>query len=210
MKINLYSIIPAHVRYDRTLYDKSILLYGEIAASANAYGICEEQNNYFSAALNADNRTIARCMTQLVESNHIQRIKEAGKRKIKIIPKMLEVPVGVEIETDELIPKEDISSFVNQLLSLWEKAVNTTVDKKEMYQKIVAQRLSSFTKEDLMIALKNRADFVNKSPWHKVDENRHAAVSIDHLLRSDDAVLRWLNSKVSTKDEEVKLTPFRR
>jgi len=209
MKINLYSIIPAHVRYDRALYDKSILLFGEIAASANAYGICEEQNTYFAMALNADTRTIARCMAQLVDNGHVQRIKEAGRRKLKIVPRTLEIPLGVDIETDDIIPKEDISEFVFQFLSLWEKAVNTTIDKKELYQKLIAQRLSSFTKEELMIALKNRATFVNQSDWHKAEENRQQAVSIDHLLRSDDAVLKWLNSKVKEK-EEGKLTAFKR
>jgi len=60
-----------------------------------------------------------------------------------------------------------------------------------------------------MIALKNRATFVNQSDWHKAEENRQQAVSIDHLLRSDDAVLKWLNSKVKEK-EEGKLTAFKR
>jgi len=208
LKINLYSIIPAHVRYDRTLYDKSILLYGEIAAAANAYGICEEQNQYFVTLLNADTRTIARCLTQLVESGHIQRIREAGKRKIKILPRSLELPTGVDIETDDLVPKEDISEFVQQLLSLWEKAVETKLDKKEMYQRVIAQRLSSFTKEELLTALRNRATYVNQSPWHRADENRQNAVDINHLIRSDDSVLKWLNTKVKEKEED-KLSPFR-
>jgi hypothetical protein len=209
MKINLFSIIPASVRYDRTLGDKSILLFGELMAAANAYGICEEDTRYFSTALNVDNRTIFRSMAQLEEQGHIKRLKENNKRKILVIQRALELPVGVELESDDLIPKADITDFVNQLISSWEKAVQTKVEKKELYTNMIAQRLGSFTKDDLMMALKNRATFVNQSPWHQEPANRQAALSIDTWLKSDETVLKWLNAKYKA-DEPVAVTPFKR
>jgi hypothetical protein len=209
MKISLYSIIPANVRYDRTLSDKSILLFGEINAAANAYGICDENNNYFSVALNVDVRTIARCIAQLVDQGHIQKIKENGRRRIKVIQRGLEAPIGVEIETDEIVPKEDITGFVQQLLTTWEKAVETYIDRKEMYTKMISQRLESFTKDELFVALKNRAVFINQSPWHREPENRQAALSIETLLKSDESVLKWLNAKVKSKEENT-ITPFKK
>jgi hypothetical protein len=209
MKINLYSIIPANVRYDRTLGDKSILLFGEIMAAANAYGICEEDNRYFATALNVDGRTIFRALAQLEDQGHIIRLKENGKRKIRAVQRALELPVGVELETDELVPQEDITAFVEQFLSTWEKVVDTKIEKKEMYRQVIAQRLVNFSKDDLMSALKNRATFVNQSPWHREPENRQAALSIDTWIKSDEAVLRWLNAKYK-KDEPTTITPFKK
>jgi hypothetical protein len=209
MKINLHSIIPANVRYDRTLGDKSILLFGELMAAANAYGICEEDNRYFATALNVDSRTIFRAMAQLEEQGHIKRLKEHNKRKIQVVQRALELPTGVELESDDLIPKEDITDFVNQLISSWEKGVQTKIDRKELYTNMIAQRLGSFTKDDLMVALKNRATFVNQSPWHQEPSNRQAALNIDTWLKSDETVLKWLNAKIKS-DEPVSVTPFKR
>jgi len=206
MKVNLYSILPAHVRYDRTLYDKSILLYGEIAAASNAYGICDESNQHFATCLGVDVRTITRCVNQLCDSGHIDRIREGNRRKFRIVQKGLELPLGVEIETDDLIPKEDITGFVHQFLGLWEKAVETTVNKKELYTNIIAQRLSSFTKDELLVALRNRAMFVQNSEWHRQPENRQMAFSIDTLLKSDESIRKWLNAKAV--EEKVKVKAF--
>lgn len=209
MKINLFSIIPASVRYDRTLGDKAILLFGELMAAANAYSICDADTRYFANALNADNRTIFRAFSQLEEQGHIERIKENGKRRIRIIHRALEIPMGVEIETDELIPKEDISSFVVQFLNVWEKAVKTTIDKKEMYTELIAQRLMRFSKDELMTALKNRATFVNTNDWFRAPDNRQQAVSIDSLIKSDETVRKWLNAKYK-EDEPMTVTPFKK
>lgn len=208
MKINLYSIIPAHVRYDRTLTDKSILLFGEISAAANAYGICEEDNSYFSVALNCDARTITRCVTQLCEAGHLERIKEGGKRKLKIIQRGLEIPLGVEIESDQIVPKEDITSFANQLIETWERALNTKIDKKEMYTELIASRLMNFTKDELMEALRNRASYVNQAPWFKEPENRQMATSLEILLKSNESTLKWLNAKI--KDEKQSVQSFKK
>jgi len=199
MKINLFAIIPAHVRYDRTLSDKSILLFGELAAAANAYGICDENNRYLATALNVDIRTITRCLTQLHDAGHIQKIKENGKRRIKLVPRGLEIPIGVEIETDEIIPKDDISGFANQLFDLWEKLLGTTIDKRELYVELIGQRLVTFSKDELMTAVRNRTTFINQSPWHREPENRQAALSMETLLKSDEATLRWLNAKIKEK-----------
>lgn len=209
MKINLYSILPSNVRYDRTLTDKSILLFGEMNAAANAYGICDENNQYFAIALNVDPRTITRCLTQLIEQGHIQKVQENGKRRFKIIQRGLEPPIGVELESDDLIPKEDISDFVQQFLSTWEKAVSTTIEKKEMYTNLIAQRLQSFTKDELMSSMRNRAKYINSSPWHREPENRQAALSIEVLIRSNEQVHRWLNAKVDEKKDQT-LHAFKR
>lgn len=205
MKTNRYAIIPAEVRYDRALTSTSILLYGEIVAATNAFGVCEEDVGYFAAAMRLDSRSITRCVAQLIENGHLQRITEKGRRKFKTISKPIPLPDDVEV----ILPpvREDIAEFVTAITKTWEKALSTILDKKEGYEDIIRQRLARVDKDDLVEAVKNRIEFVNASDWHQQPENRQSAVDIMQVLGSDSQLLRWLNSKPS---EKIRLIPFQK
>lgn len=206
MRINQYSVIPASVRYDRSLSPQAILLFGEINSSANAYGICDEINQYFTVALNVDVKTVNRCLNQLIDAGHIQRIFEGKTRKLRVILKTLEPPLGVEISLDEIAPKEDLFGFVQQFIGVWEKAVGTTVPKNVDYHDKIGERLKRFTKEQLFTALKNRSNYVNSSEWHKDPANRQSSVDLDLLIGSDDYVINWLNTRVKEPTFRKKIT----
>jgi len=68
---SLYAIIPARVRYDRQLNPVAILLYGEITASLDTYGKCEEDNEYFAKLLNVDIGQIYQSIGLLEHRKHI-------------------------------------------------------------------------------------------------------------------------------------------
>lgn len=204
MKVNHYAIIPSQVRYDRALSSTSVLLFGEISAATNVYGICDEDNDYFSAALRIDVRTVTRCISQLVEQGHIQKIKEDGKRKLRIVTKGLELPPDLEIETIASIPVEDISQFVNQIFHIWETKLETKIDKKELYTEIIRARLAAFSKDDVIVAVQNRIQFVSESSWHNLPENRQSAVDIEQVIADDKKMLKWLNAKPETTQPKLK------
>ena len=42
---NYYSIIPAHVRYDKELKPMEVIMYGELTALSNKYGYSYASNN---------------------------------------------------------------------------------------------------------------------------------------------------------------------
>lgn len=213
MKINHYAVIPAQVRYDRMLTDKSILLFGEISAATNAYGVCEEDNGYFAAAIKIDNRTVTRCISQLVDQGHLQRFKEGGRRKLKIVTKGLPLPEGVDVEMEETKKIEDISGYRELLFNLWDDGLDMIfhnkhhTEKRELYEPVLRQRLQTFTKEELLSSLKNRINYMANSQWWR--DNFQAAATIEPVLKDDASVLRWLNAKPEVVVEQT-LTPIKK
>jgi hypothetical protein len=70
-KKSYYAIIPANVRYDKSLSANAKLLYGEITALCNEKGYCWATNRYFSALYNVHNNTISTWVQQLKKNNYI-------------------------------------------------------------------------------------------------------------------------------------------
>ena len=91
-KPNYYSILPADVRYDRTLRDKAKLLYSEITALSNKDGSCYATNKYFADLYNVSITTISTLISELVEKGYIETefiykdgTQEILKRYLKIL-----------------------------------------------------------------------------------------------------------------------------
>ena len=89
---NYYAIIPANVRYDKTLRPNAKLLYGEITALSNKEGCCWATNSYFANLYDVDSNTISKWISQLNNKGYItisftyKENKEIDKRIIQIAP----------------------------------------------------------------------------------------------------------------------------
>jgi hypothetical protein len=86
-KKSYYAIIPADVRYDKTLKPNAKLLYGEITALCNERGYCWASNKYFSGLYQVEMPTISRWISQLANRGYIKitvDIAAGNTRKIKI------------------------------------------------------------------------------------------------------------------------------
>jgi len=66
-----YAIIPADVRYNKSLSANAKLLYGEITALCNEKGFCWAGNEYFSGLYAVSERTIQRWINQLSGNSYI-------------------------------------------------------------------------------------------------------------------------------------------
>lgn len=79
-----YAIIPANVRYDKSLPPNAKLLYGEVTALCNEKGFCWATNNYFAELYGVSKTTISRWLRDLKEKGYIsiEMIYKEGSKEI--------------------------------------------------------------------------------------------------------------------------------
>lgn len=108
---NYYAVIPANVRYDKTLTDKAKLLYGEITSLSNKDGYCWASNGYFADLYDVTPQAVSKWIKNLEDGGYIHTrliykkgSKEVEKRIIIIAEqKQNEVSTGgLEVSTDSL------------------------------------------------------------------------------------------------------------
>jgi len=69
---NYFAVIPADVRYDKTLSASEKLFYAEIGALTHKDGRCWASRRYFADLYGVDERTISRWTTKLAERGYIE------------------------------------------------------------------------------------------------------------------------------------------
>lgn len=77
-----YAVIPAEVRYDKSLPANAKLLYGEITALCSEKGFCWASNAYFSELYGVSERSVREWIGRLKEAGYIEvniRYKDDGK-----------------------------------------------------------------------------------------------------------------------------------
>lgn len=209
MKLNLFAIIPANIRYDKNLPDGAKLLYAELTAGAGYDGLCDEDTNYFAKALNCNDRTVFRHLMVLEESKYIERVKLNGKRSIKLA---MGFDKHKALTGTEAPPSQEFSdeylSFFKEYISRFENGMSTSLSKSDMYYPVLYNRLAVYSKHELVEALDNRIAFVMGSEWHQQPENKPHISDIMLLIGDDSKMQKWLNTKAN-KVEKDKLKPFK-
>jgi hypothetical protein len=83
MNKSYYAVIPANVRYDKTLPPNAKLLYGEITALCNEKGYCWASNKYFAELYGVANTTISEWIGKLKSAGYVDyKIVDYIKREI--------------------------------------------------------------------------------------------------------------------------------
>ena len=71
MNKGYYAIIPANVRYDKSLTPNAKLLYGEITALCNEKGYCWAGNDYFAGLYDVSKTSISKWISALRDCGYI-------------------------------------------------------------------------------------------------------------------------------------------
>lgn len=75
---NYWAVVPAFVRYNKSLTYLEKILYAEISALSNKMGYCYASNQYFSENFGNSERTIQRSVKHLAELGFISVVSEIG------------------------------------------------------------------------------------------------------------------------------------
>ena len=75
-KPNYYAIIPAEVRYSKTLIPNAKLLYAEITALCNMNGKCTASTEYFCRLYEVSKVSVQKWLKNLEDNNHIRRVNK--------------------------------------------------------------------------------------------------------------------------------------
>ena len=75
-KPNYYAIIPAEVRYSKTLTPNAKLLYAEITALCNMNGKCTASTEYFCRLYEVSKVSVQKWLKNLEDNNHIRRVNK--------------------------------------------------------------------------------------------------------------------------------------
>jgi len=78
---NYYAVIPATVRYDKSIPAGAKIMYGEITALSNQKGYCYASNTYFSKLYDCTPQAISKWIKQLENAGHV-RIEYVGQQGI--------------------------------------------------------------------------------------------------------------------------------
>lgn len=134
---SFYAIIPANVRYDKSLTPNAKLLYGEITALCNKYGYCWAKNKYFADLYNVSNVSISKWINQLIEKGYINstfEYKEGTKEIFKRYLSLVNDPLKEKFNTPHKEKFKDNNTSINNTFNNTIEYNNTLISKNDAFE----------------------------------------------------------------------------
>lgn len=130
-----YAVIPAEVRYDRSLTPNARLLYAEITALLGEDGYCFASNAYFANLYQVNERTISRWIGDLRDKGyvtvHVER-DASGKVILRKIRIAVSAPDGQPVDNFVYTPGQKCQEGVDKNVQYTNLSnTNTKENKKE-------------------------------------------------------------------------------
>lgn len=130
-----YAIIPANVRYDKSLPANAKLLYGEITALCNERGFCWAGDKYFADLYGVSKTTVQNWLKALFENNYISKeieYKEGSKEILHRYIRILEYPTQKNLHTPTQENLRDNNTLINNTKN------NMSSSEKIPYKEIIS------------------------------------------------------------------------
>lgn len=117
-----YAVIPANVRYDKSLSANAKLLYGEISALCNDKGYCWSTNKYFADLYGVSQTSISKWISTLVSKKYlfVKMVYREGTKEI--------LERHLSIVKDPLEGMCDIPPIENKFNTPLEEKLNTPIE----------------------------------------------------------------------------------
>lgn len=185
-----YAIIPANVRYDKTLKANEKLLYGEITCLTQSTGKCFASNDYFANLYGTSKETISRWISNLAQQGYIKTqliykdgTKQIINRYIEInqegIDKIINSPIDEKVK--------DNNTSINTSSVDYDEYKNLWNEFATKYNKTKVAKLTAVRKKQIATRLKDYSNFLEIFKYVLIKSEKS-----DFLLESDFFKLDWL------------------
>ena len=193
-----YAIIPANVRYDKTLPPNAKLLYGEITALCNEKGYCWASNDYFSKLYEVTKASVSSWISKLVKGKYItveMEYKKGSKEILHRYIRLFEYPIQEKLNTpiqEKLIDNNtNINNTINNTINKRSASKTKKSTEKLNYSNIETEYENSF--KELFPNGKLIQDYARnrkriKTLLQKLSEDE--IISVIQKAKSDD----WIKS----------------
>lgn len=185
-----YAIIPANVRYDKTLKANEKLLYGEITCLTQSTGKCFASNDYFANLYGTSKETISRWISNLAQQGYIKTqliykdgTKQIINRYIEInqegIDKIINSPIDEKVK--------DNNTSINTYSVDYDEYKNLWNEFATKHNKTKVAKLTAVRKKQIATRLKDYSNFLEIFKYVLIKSEKS-----DFLLESDFFKLDWL------------------
>lgn len=179
-KPSYFGIIPATVRYDKSLKANAKLLYSELTCLSEKDGYCYASNNYFAKLYEVAPSSISKWLKQLADKGYIKieykyNGKECTERKIFINTNAkgsVENQEGIDIQQEGIdiqqegycqIAKENNTRVNNTSIN------NINLPEKTKKQKVKETKIKFGEYQNVLLTQKEYNNFVSKYGKDKTD-----------------------------------------
>ena len=111
-KKSYYAIIPAKVRYDKSLTMGARMLYGELTALSNEKGFCYASNNYFSELYEVTPQAISKWINALADKGYIKLEYIRNGKEIK--ERHIYIQEALEVSTQVYTSNNEVSTNIDE------------------------------------------------------------------------------------------------
>lgn len=216
-KPNYYAIIPADIRYDKTLKDKAKFLYAEITALCNKDGYCFASNKYFAELYGVRKETISRLLNDLKNRGYIEIKIEYDEKTKAIKRRLIYLLTKISIPIDQTI-NEPIDQKVKENNTSINNTINILVDfynELDKFPKVkkitkkrklkIINRLKDVGYENIIKAfeLAAQSDFLTGNV-----KNSRWKADFDWFVENDTNCIKVLEGKYSNNQEKRAYGPI--
>ena len=161
MNKGYYAIIPANVRYDKSLTPNAKLLYGEITALCNEKGYCWAGNDYFAGLYGVSKTSISKWVSALRDCGYINIQLEYAEGTKQILHRYITL-VKDPIE-DKLSSPVEHKFIVNNTTS--NNTSNTTSNKGRFTPPTLDEVIEQCNRTGASIDPQGFIDFYESKGW---------------------------------------------